>query len=260
MRNETPPTASCAKEFAPGIRLFRRGRRARLRRHAAHASLWHHARSVRRHRGCVPRTCAAQSRRADEEAADAWRNITRRRQIVAPFGLYRLQPAQRRRRRGDRHQPRARPRPAPAAGARSRASAASTTCAAGSTTTTWWSPRRRRAARPPIEMAGVGPADVDTAQIYDCFTYMVLTQLEDYGFCKKGEGGPFVASGALRMGGRLPTNTSGGQLRRRTARACCRSSKACARCATPIRPSARSRMPRSRSFPATAAIRSATRL
>jgi acetyl-CoA acetyltransferase len=61
-------------------------------------------------------------------------------------------------------------------------------------------------------MAGVGPEDVDTAQIYDCFTYMVLTQLEDYGFCKKGEGGDFVASGALRMGGRLPTNTSGGQL------------------------------------------------
>jgi acetyl-CoA acetyltransferase len=61
-------------------------------------------------------------------------------------------------------------------------------------------------------MAGVGPDDVDTAQIYDCFTYMVLTQLEDYGFCKKGEGGAFVQSGALRMGGRLPTNTSGGQL------------------------------------------------
>ena len=62
------------------------------------------------------------------------------------------------------------------------------------------------------KMAGLGPDDVDCAQIYDCFTYMVLTQLEDYGFCKKGEGGPFVASGALRMDGRLPTNTSGGQL------------------------------------------------
>jgi acetyl-CoA acetyltransferase len=62
------------------------------------------------------------------------------------------------------------------------------------------------------KMAGIGPEDVDCAQIYDCFTYMVLTQLEDYGFCKKGEGGDFVASGALRMGGRLPTNTSGGQL------------------------------------------------
>ena len=61
-------------------------------------------------------------------------------------------------------------------------------------------------------MAGLGPKDIDTAQIYDCFTYMVLTQLEDYGFCKKGEGGPFARSGALRMGGVLPTNTSGGQL------------------------------------------------
>jgi len=61
-------------------------------------------------------------------------------------------------------------------------------------------------------MAGLGPQDVDTAQIYDCFTYMVLTQLEDYGFCKKGEGGAFVASGALRLEGALPCNTSGGQL------------------------------------------------
>ncbi len=63
-----------------------------------------------------------------------------------------------------------------------------------------------------FRMAGLGPMDVDTAQIYDCFTYMVLTQLEDYGFCKKGEGGEFVRAGALRMGGSLPTNTSGGQL------------------------------------------------
>jgi acetyl-CoA acetyltransferase len=61
-------------------------------------------------------------------------------------------------------------------------------------------------------MAGVAPSDIDTAQLYDCFTYMVLVQLEDYGFCTKGEGGAFVQSGALRMGGRLPTNTSGGQL------------------------------------------------
>jgi acetyl-CoA acetyltransferase len=62
------------------------------------------------------------------------------------------------------------------------------------------------------KMAGLGPNDVDTVQIYDCFTYMVLTQLEDYGFCQKGEGGAFVRSGALRMDGALPTNTSGGQL------------------------------------------------
>lgn len=63
-----------------------------------------------------------------------------------------------------------------------------------------------------FRMAGLGPADIDTAQIYDCFTYMVLTQLEDYGFCKKGEGGAFVRSGALALEGSLPTNTSGGQL------------------------------------------------
>ena len=61
-------------------------------------------------------------------------------------------------------------------------------------------------------MAGVTAKDVSTAQIYDCFTGMVVAQLEDYGFCKKGEGGPFVASGALRLDGALPTNTSGGQL------------------------------------------------
>jgi acetyl-CoA acetyltransferase len=63
-----------------------------------------------------------------------------------------------------------------------------------------------------FSMAGLGPKDVDTAQIYDCFTYMVLTQLEDYGFCKKGEGGAFARSGALRLDGVPPCNTSGGQL------------------------------------------------
>ena len=62
------------------------------------------------------------------------------------------------------------------------------------------------------KMAGIGSKDVDTAQIYDCFTHMVLLQLEDYGFCAKGEGGPFAASGALEFDGVLPTNTSGGQL------------------------------------------------
>ena len=61
-------------------------------------------------------------------------------------------------------------------------------------------------------MAGVGPADIDTAQLYDCFTSMVLVQLEDYGFCKKGEGGAYVMSGALGSGGGLPCNTSGGML------------------------------------------------
>ncbi|MGH0036996.1 MAG: thiolase C-terminal domain-containing protein [Myxococcota bacterium] len=61
--------------------------------------------------------------------------------------------------------------------------------------------------------AGVGPGDVDVAQIYDHFTGCVLMQLEDYGFCERGEGGPFVESGALAWkGGSLPTNTHGGSL------------------------------------------------
>jgi acetyl-CoA acetyltransferase len=63
-----------------------------------------------------------------------------------------------------------------------------------------------------LKMAGVSTSDVDQAQIYDCYTFTVAITLEDYGFCTKGEGGPFVASGALGSGGSLPTNTGGGQL------------------------------------------------
>ncbi len=69
-----------------------------------------------------------------------------------------------------------------------------------------------QSAQAAYKMAGLGPKDVDTAQLYDCFTYMLMAELEDYGFCKKGEGGPFVASGALALDGEIPTNTSGGQL------------------------------------------------
>jgi acetyl-CoA acetyltransferase len=60
--------------------------------------------------------------------------------------------------------------------------------------------------------AGIGPSEIDVAQLYDCFTYSVLVQLEDYGFCAKGESGPFVASGATALGGSLPVNTHGGFL------------------------------------------------
>ena len=56
------------------------------------------------------------------------------------------------------------------------------------------------------------PADIDVCQLYDSFTSTVLLTVEDLGFCDKGEGGPFIASGALRPGGALPTNTDGGGL------------------------------------------------
>jgi acetyl-CoA acetyltransferase len=60
--------------------------------------------------------------------------------------------------------------------------------------------------------AGVRPDDIDLCCIYDAFTFMVLETLEDLGFCAKGEGGPFVAGGRLRLGGALPTNPDGGGL------------------------------------------------
>ncbi|MPY56516.1 thiolase family protein [Streptomyces spongiae] len=63
-----------------------------------------------------------------------------------------------------------------------------------------------------LKMAGLTLADVDVREIYDCFTYTTLVTLEDYGFCAKGEGGEFVASGAIAPGGSHPTNTGGGQL------------------------------------------------
>ena len=71
----------------------------------------------------------------------------------------------------------------------------------------------RPVAKRVYEMAGIGPEDVDVALLYDHFSAMVVLQLEDYGFCGEGEGGPFVAEGNIRWpDGRLPVNTHGGNL------------------------------------------------
>jgi acetyl-CoA acetyltransferase len=62
------------------------------------------------------------------------------------------------------------------------------------------------------ESSGLGPDDIQTAIIYDHFTPFVLPQLEEFGFCKRGEAKDFMANGAIELGGRLPINTHGGQL------------------------------------------------
>jgi acetyl-CoA acetyltransferase len=70
----------------------------------------------------------------------------------------------------------------------------------------------RDSGRRAYEMAGLGPGDMNFAQLYDCFTPTVLVELEDLGFCAKGEGGAFLQTGATRPGGALPVNTHGGML------------------------------------------------
>jgi acetyl-CoA acetyltransferase len=66
--------------------------------------------------------------------------------------------------------------------------------------------------RTAYQMAGLGPQDIDVAELYDCFTIVPIIELEELGFCKPGEGGAFFAEGHARIGGKLPVNTHGGML------------------------------------------------
>ena len=70
----------------------------------------------------------------------------------------------------------------------------------------------RLAAKKAYENAKVGPEEIDVAETHDCFSISEVIEMEELGFCKKGEGGPYVASGQINLGGKLPVNTDGGLL------------------------------------------------
>jgi len=66
------------------------------------------------------------------------------------------------------------------------------------------------ASKTAYKIAGVGPNDIDLAEVHDCFTIAEIMAIEDLGFCKKGEGGKFTEEGATAIGGKIPVNSSGG--------------------------------------------------
>jgi acetyl-CoA acetyltransferase len=76
----------------------------------------------------------------------------------------------------------------------------------------WYVPHQKLAVTDAYRMAGVGPKDIDVAQLHDNFTSSVLLWFEHGGFCKVGESGPFVEGGRIQLGGELPINTAGGNL------------------------------------------------
>jgi len=69
-----------------------------------------------------------------------------------------------------------------------------------------------KAAKEAYEQAGVGPGDIEVAEVHDCFTPAEIVHYEDLGFCAKGEGGRFIEEGHSRIGGKVAVNTSGGLL------------------------------------------------
>ncbi len=140
----------------------------------------------------------------------------RSRWIVRAAAPARLLPGERRRGGARRDQPRARARPAPEAGA-DRGAAQGAAHEQHMMTSYYGEhisglPEMGVVARQLYAMAGLGPGDIQTAVLYDHFTPFVLTQLEEFGFCGRGEAKDFVRDGNIELGGRLPINTNGGQL------------------------------------------------
>lgn len=78
----------------------------------------------------------------------------------------------------------------------------------GETLAEW--PHLKKAGETAYKNAQLTPQDIDVIQVHDCFTISEIIELEELGFCKKGEGGPFVASGAITQNGNFPVNTDGG--------------------------------------------------
>jgi acetyl-CoA C-acetyltransferase len=66
------------------------------------------------------------------------------------------------------------------------------------------------AGREVYAMAGIAPSDIDFAEVHDCFTWTEITNIEDLGFCKKGEGGKLTEEGRTALDGDIPINPSGG--------------------------------------------------
>jgi len=78
----------------------------------------------------------------------------------------------------------------------------------GETLAEW--PHLKKAGETAYKNAQLTPKDIDVVQVHDCFTISEIIELEELGFCKKGEGGPYVASGAITLKGEKPVNTDGG--------------------------------------------------
>ena len=136
-----------------------------------------------------------------------------------PAASVRLLSRDRRCLRGDRHQRRARPRSAPStllhprdgAGQRGQGSVPDRGLQSPAD---HGHGRAQRTANFRFEMADLRREDIDVAELYDHFGPLVLVSLEDLGFCKPGEGGPFVEGGRIELGGEPPINTHGGLVRR----------------------------------------------